>query len=125
MPFCPKCKAEYEVGFAQCSDCQIPLMDQLPEEKDEPVPEAELVSVIHVANESEAVFYCEMLKEAGINATYRSFTIPAYDGITESTPYWGEVMVLDEDAEQADQIIVDYLKTIETQGIEEKPEEET
>jgi hypothetical protein len=123
MPFCPKCKAEYEVGFAQCSDCQIPLMDHLPEEKDEPVPEAELVSVIHVANESEAIFYCEMLKEAGINASYRSFVIPAYDGITESTPYWGEVLVLDQDAERADEIVVEYLKSMDAQEIEEKPEE--
>ena len=125
MPFCPKCKAEYEVGFAHCSDCQIPLMDQLPEEKDEPVPEAELVSVIHVANETEAIFYCEMLKQARINATYRSFTIPAYDGITESTPYWGEVLVLDQDAERADEIVVEYLKSMDAQEIEEKPEDET
>ena len=65
-----------------------------------------------------------MLKEAGINASYRSFTIPAYDGITESTPYWGEVVVLDQDAERADEIIVEYLKSMDAQEIEETPEEE-
>ncbi|MFB3896906.1 MAG: hypothetical protein ACE14V_11460 [bacterium] len=117
--FCPKCKAEYVPGVIQCSDCQIPLVAELPIDKDEPIPRANLVSVIHVANEEEAVFYCEMLKRMGINATFRSLTIPAYDGITEATPYWGEVLVLDEDAESADQVVVDYLKTLDTQEKEE------
>jgi hypothetical protein len=30
--FCPKCGAEYRQGFYRCSDCDIPLVDQLPEE---------------------------------------------------------------------------------------------
>ncbi|MDI6782624.1 MAG: hypothetical protein QME64_00835 [bacterium] len=124
MPFCPKCKAEYEVGVSKCSDCDIPLMVQLPEEKDEPVPEADLVPVINVTDESEAVFYCDLLRQAGINATFRSFTVPGYPMVSEQIAHWGEVLVLDDDAEQADQIIVDYLKTLETQEIEETPEEE-
>jgi hypothetical protein len=28
--FCPKCRAEYREGFFRCSDCDIPLVDQLP-----------------------------------------------------------------------------------------------
>ncbi|MCX7918387.1 MAG: hypothetical protein N3A72_02025 [bacterium] len=122
--FCPKCQAEYEVGITECSDCQIPLMERLPEEKDKPVPEAELVSVIQIMDESEAVFYCELLKQSGITATFRSFIIPGYDGITESTPYKGEVLVLEEDADQAEQIIADYLKTLDNFELEEEPEEE-
>src|SRR5262245_51224827 len=27
--FCPQCQAEYREGFARCSDCDIPLVDQL------------------------------------------------------------------------------------------------
>ena len=30
--FCPKCEAEYREGFTTCSDCHIPLIEQLPEE---------------------------------------------------------------------------------------------
>ena len=28
--FCPQCRAEYREGFFRCSDCDIPLVDQLP-----------------------------------------------------------------------------------------------
>jgi hypothetical protein len=27
--FCPQCRAEYREGFLRCSDCDIPLVDQL------------------------------------------------------------------------------------------------
>ena len=30
--FCPKCKAEYREGFKICADCNVPLVDKLPEE---------------------------------------------------------------------------------------------
>ena len=29
--FCPQCRAEYREGFFRCSDCDIPLVDQLPD----------------------------------------------------------------------------------------------
>jgi len=33
MPFCPNCKTEYVAGVARCSDCNLPLVDHLPEEQ--------------------------------------------------------------------------------------------
>lgn len=30
--FCPRCKSEYRKGFETCSDCNIPLVDELPVE---------------------------------------------------------------------------------------------
>lgn len=32
MPWCPKCKTEYQEGFTVCSDCKIDLVEELPEE---------------------------------------------------------------------------------------------
>jgi len=29
MPFCPKCKAEYQEGFTVCSDCKVDLVEDL------------------------------------------------------------------------------------------------
>lgn len=29
MPWCPKCKAEYQEGFTVCSDCDVELVDEL------------------------------------------------------------------------------------------------
>lgn len=37
---CPICKTEYRLGFAECSDCQVPLVEKLPEERDDDVPPA-------------------------------------------------------------------------------------
>ena len=31
--FCPQCRAEYRKGFYKCSDCDIPLVDQLPADR--------------------------------------------------------------------------------------------
>lgn len=30
--FCPKCKAEYREGYTICSDCDVPLVHELPPE---------------------------------------------------------------------------------------------
>ncbi|MGE5404205.1 MAG: hypothetical protein ACM3PP_04635 [Candidatus Saccharibacteria bacterium] len=38
MPWCPKCRVEYREGFKECSDCQVDLVDKLPE-IDLPSPE--------------------------------------------------------------------------------------
>lgn len=32
MPWCPKCKMEYQEGFTQCSDCKVDLVDSLEED---------------------------------------------------------------------------------------------
>src|SRR5215831_7657758 len=31
--FCPECRAEYPKGLLKCSDCDIPLVDQLPADR--------------------------------------------------------------------------------------------
>lgn len=31
MPYCPKCRVEYREGFSVCSDCDVDLVDKLPE----------------------------------------------------------------------------------------------
>lgn len=33
--FCPTCKAEYRFGFTECSDCQVPLVETLPDNQDD------------------------------------------------------------------------------------------
>jgi hypothetical protein len=37
--FCPNCKTEYRSGFTQCSDCGATLLDTLPENRRDDVPE--------------------------------------------------------------------------------------
>jgi len=37
--YCPICKTEYREGFTKCADCMVPLVETLPPEKPEPIPE--------------------------------------------------------------------------------------
>ena len=36
MPFCPTCRAEYRKGIAECADCHVALVDELPEQWEPP-----------------------------------------------------------------------------------------
>jgi hypothetical protein len=35
--FCPKCKAEFREGFAECSDCNITLINELPDKPEQSI----------------------------------------------------------------------------------------
>jgi hypothetical protein len=34
MPFCPLCKSEYSPGTKRCPDCEVDLIEELPEDAD-------------------------------------------------------------------------------------------
>lgn len=36
MAWCPKCRNEYKEGITECVDCQVPLVDELPNENEIP-----------------------------------------------------------------------------------------
>lgn len=38
MPWCPVCKNEYVEGKTHCPDCDVDLVDELPEESEEEIP---------------------------------------------------------------------------------------
>ena len=62
--FCPKCKVEYRPGFARCSDCEVDLVDVLPEE-DLSSDEA-LTMLWECADQTECVVVCRDLRSADI-----------------------------------------------------------
>jgi len=47
--YCPKCKGEYREGFTQCADCQVPLVDELPQPESDDAP-IDLVEVLSTAD---------------------------------------------------------------------------
>ena len=47
--YCPKCKGEYREGFTQCTDCQISLVDELPQSESDDAP-IDLVEVLSTAD---------------------------------------------------------------------------
>ena len=77
--FCPQCRAEYRPGFFRCSDCDVPLVDQLP--ADSPVTDRhpgsetdhpELVVLRTFSTVVEADLAKSALDSIGIDSMVRS-----------------------------------------------------
>jgi hypothetical protein len=68
--FCPQCHVEYLEGFIECADCQVPLVDRLPESADahDPPGEVDLDVLIRTGCKSPVAIGLAkcLLQEAGI-----------------------------------------------------------
>ena len=66
--YCPKCRCEYRDGFAECSDCHVPLLAGGPAE--EPVsrfdPALGLVVVLETNDRIQLALAKGLLEDAGI-----------------------------------------------------------
>lgn len=62
MAYCPKCQFEYEAGIFRCPDCNVDLVEKLPEpvEPDHGTPGEDFVPLPEV----EGGVYAEMVKGA-------------------------------------------------------------
>ena len=70
--FCPKCRAEYIPGYTRCSDCRVPLVDQLPPQSKrerQPRPPDSLVTVLATGDFSLMAIAKSLLQSAGIPFT--------------------------------------------------------
>ena len=58
--FCPHCKAEYRPGFTICADCEVDLVDALPEpESKEPnplIPRGPLIELLRTRDPAFVAF---------------------------------------------------------------------
>ncbi len=75
MPYCPKCRSEYRPGVARCGECGVPLVESLPPEPEpwHPTPETELVVLCRGIEPGEAEVMREVLAQAGIACSVRTF----------------------------------------------------
>lgn len=62
MPFCPVCQSEYRPGFARCADCDVDLVDQLPEDS----KNLEMVEAGTLPDPSFAGMVSEIMSNEGI-----------------------------------------------------------
>lgn len=71
----------------------------------------QLVSVWKIADEALGLLLRNVLEEEGISSELRSEQIPWMNGIMKAARgYWGDLVVLEGDAERAREIIKTYLE---------------
>ncbi|UCF71188.1 MAG: DUF2007 domain-containing protein [candidate division WOR-3 bacterium] len=70
---CPKCKAQYIRGIYVCADCDVPLVDQLPDDEqpenaeDIGCQDATFLDVYVTGNAGEIALIRSLLDDAGID----------------------------------------------------------
>ena len=73
MPFCPLCKSEYSPGTRRCPDCEVDLIEELPEEADLEEADEDLPEDLVLLYSTRNRVYAEFLKE-----TLENSNIPCY-----------------------------------------------
>ena len=75
MPFCPKCKYEYRPGFSHCPDCDVDLVDKLPEETEKSRAGDEWIDLVCIETyplDAPALTAQAALRVQGINASLQN-----------------------------------------------------
>ncbi len=75
MPFCPECLAEYRVEVTRCRDCDVDLVESLPDTQEEETG-IDLVELAEFPNPSEADMIKELLESNEIRTVLRGETDP-------------------------------------------------
>ena len=99
MPYCPKCRDEFQDGVEVCPDCKIALVEELPAQ-----PEREEI------DEPLAMMWTEILENEGIHSLVKSRDLRAAMYMPSLLSRC-EVHVLASQAEKARQILAPFLKT--------------
>jgi hypothetical protein len=63
--FCPECQGEYRAGFTRCADCDIDLVDELPE-PEAAIPDAGVREVWAGEDPGQCVAVCRQLRALDI-----------------------------------------------------------
>jgi len=103
VPFCPSCAAEYRKGIAECADCHVALVDELPEHYEPPPPSGNDVAIARDESIAIVQMWAELLGDEQINCRI----LPARVGDTGLVPgqaLW-ELRVAAIDARRAREIL--------------------
>jgi uncharacterized protein YbaR (Trm112 family) len=116
---CPECKTVYPPQVVACPRCR----EVLEEVSDTPEPEGdklvtELRVVFRVPDLAAGYMFRGVLEHQGIHAVLRSNALPGYGEVRRdwATTSWGEILVADEDAEEARAILADYMVALQRGG---------
>jgi len=124
MPFCPKCRDEFQDWVKTCPDCRVALVAELPLEPD-PTPRGarpwrpfksakskdEPVLLASAPNEPEARMWAGILEDKGIPSMVRSHASEMFRGVYPSafpiqpSTLQFDVYVMESDLERAREIL--------------------
>jgi hypothetical protein len=74
--YCPKCRAEYREGFSKCSDCNVDLVSELPEEQEPEYIEYE--DVLSTYNLADIAIIKSLLEAEGITYYFADENVFSY-----------------------------------------------
>ncbi len=67
--WCPRCRTEYRPRFGRCADCEIPLVEELPDKPEPDLSEqhtADWVTVAELHTNTDSALLQSMLEAEGI-----------------------------------------------------------
>ena len=110
--WCPECGTRYDAGTVACPSCRAVLVAAPPAAGGAPV-------VVHkVPDAAAGALLAGLLEHHGLRVHLRSATLPGYGNIRRDwgTTAWGELLVAPEDADEAREVISEYLAALERGG---------
>jgi hypothetical protein len=112
VPYCPKCRDEFQDWVKVCPDCGVALVEKLPlpptsrkrKKQDEPP-----VHIATAPNEAVANMWSDILREHGIRCLLKGGELrAAMYSLTYNQQY--EIHVLASEAKKAAQILAPFLE---------------
>ncbi|GKX31304.1 hypothetical protein SH1V18_37840 [Vallitalea longa] len=100
MPWCPKCKCEYEEGVKLCADCKVELVDSL----DDIV---EWRTLIKANKEEQAVELKEYLEYSGV----QEVKYEKIEDEEEENGYYFSILVTDKEIDESIKYLKGYMLT--------------
>lgn len=108
MPFCPSCESEYIEGTLRCEDCEVELVEELPDTDEQERVVEDDVEFVHLRAYStsiQAEMVAEALENAGIPTMVRSNEMfGSGTGLGTIAPPRVEIMVPDDRISEAEEI---------------------
>ncbi len=101
--FCPKCKAEYRPGYSMCAECQVPLVECLPEEEPVEGQEKNFVKILETSALTDVAMLKSLLDGQGIRYYFQGDTMGVLYPFVISTT----LMVAEDDVEQTLELLKD------------------
>jgi len=110
--WCPECGTRYDAGIVACPACRVVLAEH------PPLPAGVPVVVHRVPDAAAGALLHGLLEHHGLHVVLRSATLPAYGVVRRDwgTSAWGELLVPPSEADEARELIADYLAALERGG---------